>query len=129
MFLKYNTIIIFLVALLGAIQVHAQQSVHSVAPTQWLEKGISLPAKDSLSLTVDSLSFSKDSLALAKADTLAKDSIRRSPNALDAPVNYQAKDSMVMTAGNMAYLYGEGNVKYQQIELQAEEIIMSLDSR
>lgn len=128
MFLKYNTIIIFLVALLGAIQVHAQQSVHSVAPTQWLEKGISLPAKDSLSLTVDSLSFSKDSLALAKADTLAKDSIRRSPNALDAPVNYQAKDSMVMTAGNMAYLYGEGNVKYQQIELQAEEIIMSLDS-
>lgn len=33
-----------------------------------------------------------------------------------------------MTAGNWAYLYGESDVKYQQIGLQAENIEMSLDS-
>ena len=33
-----------------------------------------------------------------------------------------------MTADNMAYLYGEGDVKYQQIQLQAELIQMSMDS-
>ena len=36
---------------------------------------------------------------------------------LEARVDYQSTDSMVMTAGNLAYLYGEGDVKYQQIEL------------
>lgn len=47
---------------------------------------------------------------------------------LDAPVTYQAADSMVMTAGNWAYLFGDGKVKYQQIELESEEIEMNLDS-
>ena len=33
-----------------------------------------------------------------------------------------------MTAGNWAYLFGDGSVKYQQIELQAENIEMNMDS-
>ena len=33
-----------------------------------------------------------------------------------------------MTAGNWAYLYGEGDVKYQNIELQSELIEMNMDS-
>jgi len=49
-------------------------------------------------------------------------------NGIDAPVSYQAKDSIVLTAENMAYLFGEGNVKYQQIELQSEYVEMSMDS-
>lgn len=69
-----------------------------------------------------------DSLTKAENDTVPADSVKTSGNALDAPVEYQAKDSIVMTAGNMAYLYGESDVKYQQIELQSEEIILSLDS-
>jgi Organic solvent tolerance protein OstA len=47
---------------------------------------------------------------------------------LEAPVTYQAKDSIVMTAGNMAFLFGDGSVKYQQIELQSENIEMNMDS-
>ena len=43
-------------------------------------------------------------------------------------VTYQAKDSILMTAGNWAYLFGEGNVKYRQIELQSEVIEMNMDS-
>ena len=59
-------------------------------------------------------------------DTLATDTTRK--GALEAPVAYQATDSIVMTSTNMAFLYGKGDVKYQQIQLQAEEIQMSMDS-
>ncbi len=47
---------------------------------------------------------------------------------LDAPVSYQAADSMVMTAGNWAYLFGQSKVEYQNIGLDAEIIEMNLDS-
>ena len=61
----------------------------------------------------------------------AEDSIRRSkkPDVLDAPVSYEAKDSVVffMKTKN-AYLFGEGDVKYQNMNLKAEEITMNLDS-
>ena len=62
-----------------------------------------------------------DSLLVAPTDstTLAGDSIPEKQTGLDAPVSYQATDSIVMTAGNWAYLYGEGDVKYQNIELQS----------
>ncbi|MDR0995475.1 MAG: LPS-assembly protein LptD [Tannerella sp.] len=79
-----------------------------------------------------------DSLAVAKADSLRslpadssklkKDTVPQSKNALEAPVNYQAADSIIMTATNRAYLYGKSDVKYQKIELGSEIIEMSLDS-
>jgi len=71
--------------------------------------------------------FLADTLVQA-TDTAVVDTVARRPDALDAPVAYQAKDSIVMTAGNMAYLFGEGNVKYQNIELQSEIIEMNMDS-
>lgn len=75
----------------------------------------------------DSLVFPKDSLTVLKKDsTMIADTIKR--EGLNAPVKYQAKDSIVMTAANMAFLFGEGNVKYQKIELSSEEIDMNLDS-
>jgi broad specificity phosphatase PhoE/HD superfamily phosphodiesterase len=49
-------------------------------------------------------------------------------NGLSATVYYQAADSIIMTAGNWAYLYGQGNVKYEQIQLDSEIIEMNLDS-
>lgn len=64
-----------------------------------------------------------DSLEVVPADTIPE-----KKSGLDAPVNYQAKDSIVMTAGNWAYLFGEGSVKYQNIELDAELIQMNMDS-
>lgn len=47
---------------------------------------------------------------------------------LDNPVDFSAKDSMVMTGRNMAYMYGEGKVTYGNIKLDANEIEMNLDS-
>ena len=80
-----------------------------------------------LASAVDSLRLAADSTRTALPDSLAADSLQRK-QALDAPVSYQAADSIVMTAGNWAYLFGDGSVKYQQIELQAENIEMNMDS-
>ena len=78
---------------------------------------ISLPS-DSLQLSLDSLSLSSDSLSLSQ------DSIKTKSNAIDAPVNSAAKDSMVMLLDgkNMLYLYGEASVQYSGMNLEAELI-------
>ena len=66
-----------------------------------------------------------DSVAQVE-DSLAK---HRKKSALDDPVAYEAKDSIVFMMGkNRAYLYGDANVDYQNISLKAEQIEMSLDS-
>ena len=84
----------------------------------------------SVRMPVESLSPSVDTLAIA-ADSLANDSLsnhtkKKAP--LEDIVTYAAKDSLVFSNSNMAYLYGDGDVKYQTIELKAQEIIMNLDS-
>lgn len=61
----------------------------------------------------------------------AEDSINKhkKKNALEAPVTYEAKDSMTMFMDTKnAYLYGDANVKYQNIELTSENITMNMDS-
>ncbi|MBP7487304.1 MAG: LPS-assembly protein LptD, partial [Parabacteroides sp.] len=86
-------------------------------------------ASDSLSVAgQDTLVAPKDTLAVKQDSLVVADSSRKKKNALDAVVTYQAKDSIMMTAGNWAYLFGEGNVKYRQIELQSEVIEMNMDS-
>lgn len=80
---------------------------------------------------------SMDSLQLAvyhhnKAvdDSLRLDSInRKKKNGIDAPVNYQADDSLVyMTSTNTAHLYGSAEVKYENMDLKSDKIKLSLDS-
>jgi hypothetical protein len=80
-------------------------------------------------LPIDSVPVAlSDSLLVTPPDSLLTDTIPSRKNALDAPVVYTASDSIIMTAGNWAYLYGQGDVKYQQIELEAEIIEMNMDS-
>lgn len=47
---------------------------------------------------------------------------------LDAPVIYEASDSIVFEQGGFAHLYGDGKVNYEKIELTSEIITMNLDS-
>ncbi len=47
---------------------------------------------------------------------------------LNAPVVYEANDSIVFTQGGFVHLYGQGQVKYEQIDLAAEVISMNMDS-
>ena len=89
--------------------------------------GGQLVCAQELTSAEEGLKLAADSVRTAMPDTLATDSLQQK-QALDAPVSYQAADSIVMTAGNWAYLFGDGSVKYQQIELQAENIEMNMDS-
>lgn len=69
-----------------------------------------------------------DSLA-APIDSVASDSLRKEKKPfLEDIVDFSAQDSMVFLAGNMAYMYGTSVVKYQDIQLDADQIQMSLDS-
>lgn len=63
-------------------------------------------------------------------DSLALDSINRQrKHGIDSPVEFSANDSLLYEAGNgMAYLFGSSHVKYQNMDLQSENIYMSLDS-
>ena len=62
-------------------------------------------------------------------DSIAVDTSRQSKNALESPVSYVAKDSITFDyQANRANLYGEANVKYQNLELQANLITMAMDS-
>ncbi|MDR2118089.1 MAG: LPS-assembly protein LptD [Tannerellaceae bacterium] len=75
----------------------------------------------------DAIPLPADTISLP-ADTVAADTTAASRNGLEATVTYAASDSIIMTAGNRAYLFGEGNVKYEQIQLESEQIEMNLDS-
>lgn len=98
-------------------------------------------AKDSIG-TTDSILTSgdttkMDSLQLAiyrhnKAidDSIHLDSLnRQKKNGIDAPVVYEAQDSLVYDAAtNTAHLYGSSNVDYENMNLKSDKIYMSLDS-
>ena len=58
------------------------------------------------------------------------DSVMATPTkqTIDARVEYTSSDSMVMTGRGMAYMYGDGELKYKSMELTAEHIRISLDS-
>ena len=49
-------------------------------------------------------------------------------SALDAPVSYEANDSVVFTQSGFAYLYGGGKVKYPNANLEAAVISMDMDN-
>ena len=62
-------------------------------------------------------------------DTVPVDTTPKSKNALDLPVNYSAEDSITFDyANSRAHLYGDGKVQYQNLELEAEIINISIDS-
>lgn len=70
---------------------------------------------------------------MLRGDTLQNDTIQLQPagkkkQPLDAPVIYEATDSIVFTQNGIANLYGDGKVNYQKIELAAEVITMNMDS-
>lgn len=47
---------------------------------------------------------------------------------LDAPIHYSSQDSMVLTATGDAYLHGKGEIKYEEMTLEAEYIHCVMDS-
>ncbi|MBQ4508389.1 MAG: LPS-assembly protein LptD [Paludibacteraceae bacterium] len=74
-----------------------------------------------------------DTTATQTADTaaIAAAEVKPAPkqqSALDAPVSYTAKDSVVLLANGTVMLHGDGKVNYQKMELTSAYIRANLDS-
>nr|WP_321451608.1 putative LPS assembly protein LptD [uncultured Carboxylicivirga sp.] len=83
---------------------------------------------DSVSQRRNPLFSRNDSLSLASKDTVPKTS---DPNSfiIDSEVQYKAKDSIFTDMiTKKTYLYGDAEVKYQDITLTANTIILDMDS-
>ncbi|MGN0257003.1 MAG: putative LPS assembly protein LptD [Bacteroides sp.] len=70
-------------------------------------------------------SIPEDTIRLAQQQP---DTLPRKREALEAPVTYEANDSILFTQAGWGHLYGQGKVNYQQIELTADVISMNMDS-
>ncbi len=100
-------------ALLSAMDsVHIADSLRRVA---------ALDSMKGYTIYADSSTWAKDT---ARVDTMPK-----SKSSLDAPVEYTASDSITFDMqDSRANLYGNSEVRYQNLELTADEITISLDS-
>ena len=134
----------------GIVGHHAVDSIDSVVlseqdsmvPITEVDSMVPMSETDSLLLNLDSLKAQfdrehgigeKKSGAVQWNDSVAaaEDSIKRAQkkSALEAPVVYTAKDSMTFFMDTKtAYLYGNADVKYQNINLTSENIHMNMDS-
>ena len=87
MFLKYKCLIILLLFLTGNMMTEAQELI--------------VPTDTVMAVVGDTV------VSAGQDSVLALDSVPKKQTGLDAPVSYQAKDSIIMTGANWAYLFGE----------------------
>ena len=66
-----------------------------------------------------------DTIPDAQTDT-AKEF--KQSNSISSPIPYSSNDSMVVNKNGTAVLYGQGDVKFEGMELQSEYIRMNMDS-
>lgn len=90
------------------------------------------PADSLKALPTDSLpKLQHDSLL---SPTLPRDSVRtdstsKNKAGIESPIDYEAADSIVFDAkSGYAHLYGSAKVNYQNMELNADRIVMNMDS-
>lgn len=92
--------------------------------------------RDSLGrIVADTLKMDSMQLAIYHHNKLIDDSIRldsinrKKAGGIDAPINYQADDSIVYNADQkIAYLYGNSVVKYERYNLASDKIWMNMDN-
>lgn len=106
-----------------------------MAPKDSIELRDSVMRDSTGKVVVDTTSM--DSLQLAVYhhnqqvdDSIRLDSInRRKSNGINSPVTYTATDSLVYDASSkFAHLYGSSTVKYENMDLESEQISMNMDS-
>ena len=77
----------------------------------------------------DSTILKTDSLKTPSPDSLRVDStLKVKSEFLETTVFYTSQDSMVFTSDNKGYLYGEGDIKYGNLSIKGEYIILDMDS-
>ncbi|MDG1475684.1 MAG: hypothetical protein P8Q14_00920, partial [Vicingaceae bacterium] len=81
------------------------------------------PLEFANTLTIDTLKTDSSTVNKVSVDTL------NSPDALEFPVKYLAKDSIrIDMKSKKVYLFGNSEVYYEDIELKAELIEIDIDS-
>ena len=84
---------------------------------------------DSTIINPDSLLAGQDSLIIDSDSINLADSVATPvTNILEAPVQYSAQDSIIFTANNMGFLYGQADIKYGEMGISGEFITMDMDS-
>ena len=79
--------------------------------------------------TISPTSLSEEGLvAMDTTKTTQNTASMRKPNTITAPIDYVANDSIVLMGNGIAYLHGESDVKYEQMELTSEYIRVHMDS-
>ena len=127
---SFIALLLFVVAFAMADSSVAQfKKRHKTAATD------SVVATDSTHAAVDTTQMDSLQLAIYHHNKSVDDSIRldslnrQKKNGIDAPVAYEAQDSLVYDAAtNTAHLYGSSNVDYENMNLKSDKIYMSLDS-
>ncbi|MDE6349334.1 MAG: LPS-assembly protein LptD [Bacteroides sp.] len=122
-FISFILLFVLLLLSNGAV---SQRREGKVAPqdirrTRASQRGDSLQVGDTLQR--GAVESSDDSL---QQDTIAPPPPKK--DALDAPVAYEANDSIVFTQSGFAHLYGQGKVSYPGADLEADIISMDMDN-
>ena len=115
-----------------------QDTIDSVVPINPIDTAVvdsldSIAPKDSVladTVGMDSLQLLIWKRNKAIDDSLYADSLNRQrKNGIDAPVTYSAEDSMTYEASTgLARLYGKSHVTYENMDLESDQIFMSMDS-
>ena len=109
---KFISFLLLFVLLLVSAEAVSQRRGRRMVPPKGVQQD---------SLRIDSLHPANDSISM---DTVAQPK----KEALDAPVAYEANDSIVFTQNGFAHLYGKGKVSYPGAELEADIISMDMDN-
>ena len=95
----------------------------------------SVSADTSLTSVPDTVGMDSLQLAIWKRNKAVDDSLhadslnRQRKNGIDAPVEYSAEDSLTYEASaGLTRLYGKSHVKYENMNLESDQIYMSMDS-
>lgn len=91
-----------------------------------------IPADGLLQSTViekdTSISIPADSVIKTDSIDSKQDTLPKRKAMIEAVINYQASDSIVLFGNGTAFLHGSGDVKYQTMELSSEYIRVRMDS-
>jgi len=120
-------LVIYLFLLIG-LCANAQETPKLVIEELDFPDSLISISPDSLAIPAisDSLALPADSLL---ADTLQAQAKEKKP-VLEATINYNAQDSIIVALdGQKVYMYKGGVVTYENIELQADYIILDLNTK
>ena len=87
-------------------------------------------APDSLVVWADTLSYDSSVADSLTGDTLAVRDTTRKGSMLEAPIKGKNRDSLVFNVRDkMVYVYGEGDITYQTMNMKADYMRINMDTR